>query len=251
MSSVTLVVLGRFPEIFDGFKESADRYLPNVPKIFVRDKELIDIPEGARWSTIQGPEVFNNAGNANLGWEAAPKDDILYVGDDVRFLQIDTVERLQEVAYSDPKVGIVSPKIIGAAGNGLQINPKAEGLTYSIQRLAFICVLIKREAINEVGYMDPVYGGSYGSDDSDYCHRVQLAGFKLAVTSSVSVEHRHAASTFTKTGPGADCSTGAEKFRKKWGYEAWVKTEQGIVNDAIVVAPNASIVETRFRRLRR
>ena len=252
MNSVTVVVLGRFPEIFNGFRESADVYLPNAPKIFVRDQELINIPTGDKWTTIQGPSVFNNPGNANLGWEAAPKDDILYCGDDVRFTQSNTIELLQEAAYSDPKVGIISPKIIGAAGNALQVNPRAEGLTYSDQRLAFICVLIKREVIDAVGYMDPVYGGSYGSDDSDYNYRVQLAGYKLAVTSSASVIHQHAASTFTRTGPGVDCSTGAEKFRKKWGEEAWRKTEGFSPRDtaelqqAMIEAPTTRAI--RFRR---
>jgi len=218
MRPVTIAVLGKFPDIFDGFVESAEKYLPSIPKVFVRDGNEITMPTGSEWTCIQGPPVFSNPGNANQAWQAAALDsDILYCGDDVRFLQNNTWQLLQEIAYSDPKIGMLSPRIIGAAGNALQTNPKPEGITYSNQRLALICTYIKREVMNTVGWMDPVFGGSYGWDDDDWNYRVRLAGYKLAITPLVSVEHRHAASTFTRTGPGADCRTGELKFRAKWG----------------------------------
>ena len=218
MKPVTVAVLGRFPDIFNGFVESADRFLPEIRKVFVRDGNEIVFPTGDKWTNIQGPPPFSNPGFANIAWQAAaPDSDILYCGDDVRFLQPNTWQLLQEVAYSDPKIGMLSARIIGAAGNELQVSPNPEGITYSNQRLALICTYIKREVIDTVGYMDPIFGGSYGYDDDDYNYRVRLAGYKLAVTYKVAVEHRHAASTFTRTGPGADCRPGDLKFRTKWG----------------------------------
>jgi len=253
MRPVTIAVLGKFPDIFDGFVESADKFLPDIPKVFVRDGSEITMPTGPKWTTIQGPEVFSNPGNANLAWEAAPDSDILYCGDDVRFLQSNTVELLQEIAYSDPKIGMLSPKIVGAAGNALQVHPKLNGVTYSSQRLALICTYIKREVISAIGYMDPQFGGSYGSDDSDYSYRVRQAGYTLGVTARVAVEHKHAASTFTRTGPGSDCSTGAEKFRKKWGLEAWIDTESSMTLDKpyFPATEPAKTVSRAPQRLRR
>lgn len=234
MRPVTIAVLGKFPDIFNGFVESSEKYLPSIPKVFVRDGYEITMPTGDTWINIQGEPPFSNPGYANLAWQAAaPDSDILYCGDDVRFLQKDTWQTLQETAYYDPKIGMLSPKIIGAAGNALQTNPNPEGITYSNQRLALICTYIKREAINAVGWMDPVFGGSYGWDDDDYNYRMRMAGYKLAVTPKVSVEHRHAASTFTRTGPGADCSTGELKFRAKWGEVVM----QQIANDAALDRP--------------
>jgi hypothetical protein len=218
MRPVTIAVLGKFPDIFDGFVESADKFLPDISKVFVRDGNEIMMPTGPKWTALQGPDTFSNPGNANQAWQAAaPDSDILYCGDDVRFLQPNTWQLLQEVAYSDPKIGMLSARIIGAAGNELQVSPNPDGITYSNQRLALICTYIKREVINTVGYMDPIFGGSYGYDDDDYNYRVRLAGYRLAVTPRVAVEHRHAASTFTRTGPGADCRPGDLKFRTKWG----------------------------------
>lgn len=254
MRPVTIAVLGKFPDIFNGFVESSEKYLPSIPKVFVRDGNEITMPTGDTWTCIQGIPPFSNPGYANLAWQAAaPDSDILYCGDDVRFLQNDTWQILQEVAYSDPKIGMLSPKIIGAAGNALQTNPKPEGVTYSSQRLALICTYIKREVIDAVGYMDPAYGGSYGSDDSDYNYRVRKAGYMLAVTPKVNAEHRHAASTFTRTGPGNDCTTGAEKFRKKWGMEAWIDTETSMTYDKPyygVQIQQTKEDKVRFRRLR-
>jgi hypothetical protein len=239
MRPVTIAVLGRFPDIFNGFVESAEKYLPTIPKVFVRDGNEIVMPTGTEWTCIQGPEVFSNPGNANLAWQAAaPDSDILYCGDDVRFLQYDTWQLLQEIAYSDPKIGALSPKIIGAAGNNLQMYPSTEGITYSHQRLAYICVYIKRETIDKAGYMDEEFGGSYGYDDDSHCLKIQRAGYTLAITSKVSVEHKNAGSTFARTGPGTDCRTGAEKFKAKWGEATVHQIAADVAKDYIVVAQN-------------
>jgi hypothetical protein len=254
MRPVTIAVLGRFPDIFNGFVESAEKYLPSIPKVFVRDGALITMPTGDTWINIQGEPPFSNPGYANLAWQAAaPDSDILYCGDDVRFLQSDTWELLQEIAYSDPKIGMLSPRIIGSAGNNLQLYPRTDGITYSHQRLALICTYIKRETIDAVGYMDPVFGGSYGYDDDDYNHRVQLAGYSLAVTSRVVVEHQHAGSTFARTGPGVDCRTGMEKFVAKWGVKETVKIAAAVALD-IVALPAPQLIARSGRapqRLRR
>jgi hypothetical protein len=247
MRPVAIAVLGKFPDIFNGFKESADRYMPSTPKVFVRDGNEIETPTGPMWTTIQGPAVFSNPGNANIAWQAAPDSDILYCGDDVRFLQEGTLEVLQEVAYSDPKIGMLSPRIVGAAGNELQLRPNPEGITYSNQRLALICTYIKREVIDTIGYMDDVFGGSYGWDDDDYNYRVRVAGYKMAITPRVSVEHRHAASTFTRTGPGADCRTGELKFRAKWGDAVMNQIAADVALDKPYVAPVTSPVVSPIR----
>lgn len=249
MRPVTVAVLGRFPDIFNGFVESADAFLPDIPKVFVRDGNEITMPTGPKWTCLQGPPVFSNPSNANQAWQAAaPYSDILYCGDDVRFLQHDTWQKLQEIAYSDPKIGVLSPRIVGAAGNNLQLYPLTEGITFSHQRLAYICVYIKREVIDKAGYMDEEFGGSYGYDDDSHCWKVQQAGYQLAVTSKVSVEHKHAGSTFARTGPGVDCRTGLEKFRTKWGDTTVHKIAADVALDVPHYAPQ--VVSTANRPIR-
>ncbi len=218
MKPVTIVVLSRFADIFQGFRESVDRFAPNTPRVLVRDGEGIALPLDSRWTVVQGPEMFAMAVNGGLGWKTAPSDsDVLYIGDDVRLTQTSTAELLQQAAYSDPQIGIISPRITGEVGNADQENPSPTGITYTNLRLAFVCVYLKREVIDKVGYLDPIFSGAYGYDDDDYNHRVKLAGYKLAVTPSVVVNHQHAATTFTRVGVGVNCVSGAEKFAAKWG----------------------------------
>ena len=252
MKPVTIVVLSRFADIFQGFRENVDRFLPEVPRVFVRDGEEIALPLDSRWTVVQGPEKFAMAVNGSLGWKTAPADsDVLYVGDDARFTQMNTVELLQSAAYSDPKIGIISPKITGEIGSYAQADPNPTGITYSNGRLAFVCVYIKREVIEKVGYLDPLFSGAYGCDDSDYCHRTKLAGYRLGVTPSVVVHHAHAASSFTRTAVGTDCRTGADKFIAKWGQKAAYEIEDTTVERPERLVPPIPVRTASARSLRR
>jgi hypothetical protein len=179
--------MARFREIFEPCCESLEQYAPSLPKILVRDSYDISAPRG--WVVIQGPEEFSYSGNRNLGWRAVdPDSDLFDLGDDVRLIERSTVEQLQEIAYSDRNVGILSPKIIGGAGNPMQNDPSISPVTYTSMRIPFIATYIKREVIQSVGYMDEQFSG-YGFDDTDYCRRTHLAGYGLGITPCVSVKH--------------------------------------------------------------
>jgi hypothetical protein len=226
MNPVTLVVPSRFSKIFYKFRDNVDKFLPGISKILVRDGTEIAPPGGtdfegrtSLWTTVQGPDgVFSWSRNVNLGWQHVPLDnDILLSNDDALFTQSDAVRFLQEDAYSDPTIGIISPKVLGQVGNDLQSNPNSEGITYSENGLCFVCVFIKREVIEKIGCMDDeVFVGSYGMDDIDYCHRAKLAGYKLAVTPRVQVKHPKASESYSHiSGITWDAP---QKFTKKWGF---------------------------------
>lgn len=230
LPSVTLVVLAKYTAIFNGFIENANEYEPHVEKILVRDGHEVCCPS---WKTIQGPEKFSMAGNANLGWRAVSlNDDILYIGDDVRFLQKNTIAGLRDLAYAHPDVGLLSPKIVGGADNSLQTNPPNADIVFSERHLALICTYIKREVINKVGYLDEETFVGYGFDDVDYCRRVRNAGYKLAIDPSISVQHgvqrmdngelRKGTETFIINSRGvydtiqAQCDANELAYKKKW-----------------------------------
>lgn len=196
MNPVSIVVLAKYAEIFEKvFRPSAERWAPGIPKILVRDGQEIPDPPG--WIVIQGPERFSMAGNANLGWRAVPPaHDIFYSGDDVELLEQNSVERLRALAYSDPKIGILSPRIIGA-DQWQACPPMERDISFPNRRLAFVCVYIKRAVVDLVGYLDERFKG-YGSDDDDYCKRVKDADFHLAVTPRVTVRHDHPTATFRR-----------------------------------------------------
>jgi hypothetical protein len=188
--NVTIVALSKYADIFESFNKNVEQFDEGFDRVLVRDGYLIQ--KTAHWCVVQGPKKFEMAGNANLGWKRAdPEHDILYIGDDVRFLEHKTIERLRALAYADPKIGMISPMIVGGADNPLQTNPPQDRqIVYSDRYLALICTYIKRETINTVGYLDEdTFRGCYGNDDADYSRRVRNTGLKLAVAPQVKVQH--------------------------------------------------------------
>jgi GT2 family glycosyltransferase len=226
MNSVTLCVMARYLDIFEPFRASVEMFAPDITKILVRDDSEIP-PDLPGWTVVQGPDQFSYAGNRNLGWRAVdPAHDIFDCTDDVRLTEPLTVERLREIAYADDTVGILSPKIIGGAGNATQENPDTTPITYTAQRLPLICTYVKRAAIETIGMMDEAFSG-YGGDDVDFSFRLKQAGYRLGVTPLVSVQHGAAgykwmATTLKRAGGDyrpmlTQTTEGFELFRKKWG----------------------------------
>jgi len=56
--------------------------------------------------------------------------------------------------------------------------------------VTFICTLIKRRVINEVGYLNEQLIG-YGYEDNEYCKRVRKAGYEIVVVADAFVKHNH------------------------------------------------------------
>lgn len=226
--SVAIVALSKYSDIFEGFTANVQKFAPDFDKVLVRDGRLIEAAPG--WMMVDGPEEFNVSLNANLGLKAVdPEADIVYMGDDARFTQYNTVERLRAMAYSQATIGLVSARVIGGADNPLQTNPPQDKeLVYSDRYFALaICTYIKREVLDKVGYMDSDTFKGYGWDDVDYCRRVRQAGFKLAVATKVEVTHgvggRNCTETFFRNEKGfysaiqKQADLNESLYLKKWG----------------------------------
>jgi hypothetical protein len=214
--------MSKYPDIFEACNDALNAFAPGFPRVLVRDGTMLPaaIPG---WKVVDGWVPFSCAGNANVGWQAVAADsDILHMGDDVRFKRAGTIEALEPLAYSDPLVGILSPQVEGGAGATQRVIAYPEDIRYSEERLAFVCVYIKREVLDRVGLMDEQFAG-YGYDDVDYCLRTKNAGYKLGVTPRVIIKHMHdrdCTNTFVRNrvDVGAQNSFNRELFRKKWGH---------------------------------
>ena len=222
MRDVDVVVLSRFPEIVDGFRNCADADAPELSKICVWDNPK-EIPEtDPHWLHVAVERPFQMAVNANIGWKQSVKD-LIYCGDDTRIIEPDTISRLQALAYSDPKIGILSPRI---AGNCAGQPAEFDGLFAEVDFVGFVFCYIKREVIESVGYLDERFEG-YGTEDIDFCYRTRLAGFKVAIARDVKVKHGvdgHAyGSTFIRVkGEQQMAKEDAEnrrRFAEKWGLD--------------------------------
>ncbi len=229
MRDCEVMALSKFPEIFEGFRESVDRDAPHNCKTVLWDTEqsfgVRAVQRWSQWIEVDAGRKFAMAANANVGWHCVPRDaDILYAGDDTRIIEPDTIKRLQELAYSDPEIGILSPRIVGHAQT-VQTHPNISPITFC-PLVAFVFVYIKREVIDKIGYLDERFEG-YGVEDIDYCYRARLAGFKIGVAKDISVKHgvngHTYGSTFIKVRGeeqmGKDDRANWTRFADKWGIE--------------------------------
>lgn len=210
---VTIVVLGKYADVFQKFYDSVQQAFPDYKKILVKDGSEIQLESGNNWTVISGNSPFSMAGNGNLGLKAVPPDnDILYCGDDLRGFQSDTIQKLQELAYSQPNIGILSPKLIGR-GSPMQVNPPGKLASVPPIQFWFPCIYIKRELINKIGYLDERFN-DFGCDDFDYCIRTLLEGYLLVVTNEVAVEHE------------ASPEGGPTTFVKNLGMNEWNRQQR-------------------------
>jgi hypothetical protein len=226
-SVVSIVVLAKYPDIFENFRRSVEEFAPHFRRILVRDGSLI--PDLPAWEVVQGPACFSMAGNANLGLRATGCEDVLYCGDDVEFVLPNTVEMLSSIAHSDPAIGILSPQIVGGVSNPLQrASAMDRNLIYSEERLAFVCVYLKRGLLNCIGFFDEAFA-EYGYDDADFCKRATHSGYKLAVTPRVIVKHGFGtdrSSTFRRARDTDPIEI--QEQRSRLIYEAkWENTKRG------------------------
>lgn len=168
------------------------------------------------------------------------------------------LDRMIEVARDDEKIGLVGPITSPCASwqsiDNLRKNLardffdlpeyKNNPLGYSkiikqkyekkyIEsevQLAFFCVLIKKEVIEEYGYLSEEFGVGFGDDD-DYCMRVMKAGWKLVIAKDVFVFHNHRTtfkSIYSDDKIDEMLSKNAKKISEKHGD--FFKLKQKIVN---------------------
>jgi len=204
MNHASIVVCSRYPDIFAGFKSNVDELAPKTWKILVRSGDEILAPGGPYWITRQGREPFIFARNVNLGIKAAGNDDVILVGDDVRFLTPNFVEIMAGVAYSDHGIGAVVPKIQEGTGS------------------IFICCYLKRSVIENVGLLDERFDG-YGFEDNDYYTRYEAMFYHTQPTEEVVVSHPVPGSSYfrrqdTEGGMAVmeSCAQMRIKFEEKW-----------------------------------
>lgn len=198
MAKLTIVVLSRYPEIFEPCRKRLAELVPEVRKVLVLDRSqkrgeapVVDRFDTHGWNVIRVEMPFSMARNGSIGLMAAWPDDVLYMGDDVLIERAGDIEFLHELVYRKPNIGIVSPRVAGACGNHDQRYPGKgiyEDYAFCTSDFVFPCVLLNSRMIEEIGYLDMRFSG-YGGDDIDYVRRVKAAGWKLVVTDKVIVKH--------------------------------------------------------------
>jgi GT2 family glycosyltransferase len=114
--------------------------------------------------------------------------------------------------FNDDSIAMVGPRT-NNIGNEASIDIKYNSLDEMVQKsydiyyenvdkqyemnvLAFFCVAVKREIIDEIGLLDEIYGIGMFEDD-DYCQNVKNAGYRLVCADDVFIHH-HLGASFDK-----------------------------------------------------
>jgi glycosyltransferase involved in cell wall biosynthesis/predicted O-methyltransferase YrrM len=207
------------------------KYKGNVKVIF--NKENLGFPKGVNQSLTQIPS------DRDLG---KPKY-ILIANNDI-VVTDGWLDRMIEIAESDPSIGIVGP--ISNSVSGVQLDKEAAyssieemhayarkikdknaGKSFVFPRVAFLCTLIKREVINKIGGLDERFTPGNFEDD-DFCLRAQIAGYKTIIAQDVFIHH-FGSKSFTAEGLEKykeRLETNKNIFINKWNAdpeEIWLK----------------------------
>ncbi len=180
------------------------------------------------------PENRGFAGAVNRGLElVAPEDDVVILNSDV-IAERGWLERLQFIAYRDPEIGIVGPKLLYAdrriqsAGSYRNLgapewfdhryrfkeasHPEAN-IVAPVLGTTGACMYVKRAALDAVGPLDPAYGMAY--EDMDYCLRAWEAGWHTYYAPRATLVHLESQTRPTEPGPRELASQ--RYFWQRWG----------------------------------
>ena len=198
----SVVIPNRFEDIIKPLLESIKRYEQHPTVIIVADRH--DRSYGYKKVKLSGQFSFAKA--ANTGIRAARQDDIILMNDDSR-LVMPTFNILNNIAYSDPKIGILTPMIDGGCGNLFMRADRTDLWSNRPDlhfcngrggdRVTFACVYLKHDFLNSIGLFDEGFI-HYGYDDADMCIRAVKGGWKVAITNKLVVRHGEGGSKFVR-----------------------------------------------------
>lgn len=155
------------------------------------------------------------SGGNNLGIQQAlnnEADYILLLNNDT-VVDKDFISPLLDIFERDKNAGIVSPKInyyskpdlVWSAGgkiskirgSGFAVgNIKSNTISQTIKEVSFVsgcCMLIKKEVFDKVGLLDDDF--FLYLEDTDFCIRVEEAGYKIYVANNSVIYHKVSRST--------------------------------------------------------
>ncbi|WP_136608391.1 glycosyltransferase family 2 protein [Paenibacillus dokdonensis] len=219
--------------------ESIRSYTDTPYEIIVVDNASTDgtdaycIREGIVFISLPVNEGFPKA--CNLGMKVARGDYLLLLNNDVTVTH-NWLSNLLVAADSSADVGLVGPVTNEASGLqkmelsfrdlpdfqriAAENNLSDAGRWIEVRRIIGMCLLLKREVLHRIGYLDEVFSPGHYEDD-DYCHRARISGFRLLICKDVLVHHRGSAS-FKQSQPEelkALINRNHRLFMDKWHFD--------------------------------
>ncbi len=186
--------------------------LKSLSKIDYPNWELIVVDNGStdgtqRRATIKNKKNLGFAKANNQGYKKAKGEYVLLLNNDTKVEKallsklVARIEKTPEIGIIQPKIKIMAdPTLLDSVGSFLTRtgflqhfgllakDSKSYDREISIFSAKGACILIRREVIEKVGLFDPDYI-SY-MEETDFCWRVWLAGYKILYYPKAEILHR-------------------------------------------------------------
>ena len=169
--------------------------------------------------------------NVNKGLKLSIKDDnsdcVLLLNTDC-LISKNTIPKLMEHINKDNNIGLICPVSSNAANLTLEmfegfsytkmdelLEEKFRGLSFDACTVVGNCLMITKQCINKVGYLDEIYGMGYG-EETDYHFKALKNGFKAKVAIDTYVFHKAEVSFGTSKAKQERLEKNREIFFSRW-----------------------------------
>lgn len=200
--------------IDNGSPEEVSLYLDNISKSGRLDMVLIRPAENLGWIR-----------SINRGLELSKDSEyVSFQNDDTLFTE-GWLEEVVNIFEKDQKIGIGNPeweKPDGADINNYasELKKKYSGTAIDIDWCRGHCFIVKREVVEKIGGLDPVYIPGY-YDDRDYSLKAIEAGYRCVKARGAFVDHLRNVTmkkTMEQDKVYALMERNGNIFYKRWGY---------------------------------
>ncbi|MFA5147126.1 MAG: glycosyltransferase family 2 protein [Candidatus Omnitrophota bacterium] len=184
------------------------------------------------------PDIVLVRNEHNLGFVKAVNQGLrLSDGQYVCVLNNDTIpatgwlESMAAFAQTHGDVGLINPQCDGHMDKTIELHAEElrshRGEYMEMNQCQGFCMLIKREVIEKIGYLDESFGIG-GFDDTDYSMRAHMAGYRSVSIKDAYVYHRLHGS-FNKSGDREEWVRRNQKiYYDKWGKHKRIAVAAGI-----------------------
>lgn len=130
------------------------------------------------------------------------------------------LERMVDFAQAHKDAGLINPRCNGHLDTPIETYARMlatyKGQYMEVNQCQGFCMLIKRELIDKIGYLDEAFVIG-GFDDTDYSMRAHMAGYKSVCIYDAYVYHRMHA-TFNESGNRESLvKKNRQTYYEKWG----------------------------------
>lgn len=164
----------------------------------LRIETIRDLPTDSAWHHIENSIGYTKSANMGLAMCAAPFV-VLFNSDSVVLTRDGSwLEKLAEPMKRDSRLGMVGPRCAnprqGLAGTiapnqgFVYVHPEMSPHGIIDVKIHFWCIMLRREAIEDVGYLDERFSPG-GGDDDDWMIRAYQKGWKAGIQTDVCVDH--------------------------------------------------------------